>query len=53
MERYLFFKETRFDSATNSILTTKDGSRPWCQVDLKFFMGENASARYGFKLARE
>jgi hypothetical protein len=50
VDRYLFFREARFDNSTNTISTTQKGNRPWAQVDLKFYVGETDSARYGFKL---
>ena len=49
VQRFLFFKETEILKA-NAAPVLSDGHRPWYQADLKIYVAEAASGRYGARL---
>ena len=51
VNRYLFFKEVTFDQSTMKSSAVSKGEKPYYQADVKVFLFESPSARYGFKLS--
>jgi hypothetical protein len=47
--RYLAVEELRFNTETDKLDRTTTGGRGYLQVDLKVFLAETSSGRYGFK----
>jgi len=49
--RNLFLTESRFNEETKKTDTTDDGLHGYAQVDLKVFLVETSSGKFGFKLS--
>lgn len=48
--RYLFRREVMFDQETMKNISTTKGLKPWTQVDLKAYVVDVPSGRFGLKL---
>lgn len=51
VERFLFLKEIHYDSATKTNSTIQNGSKPYYYADVKLFLGESSSERFGVKIS--
>ena len=51
VNRYLLFNEVSFDQTTMKSTGVGKGEKPYFQADVKAFLFESPSARYGFKLS--
>jgi hypothetical protein len=49
--RQLFLNESRFNAETKKTDITDKGLQPYAQIDLKLFVGETPSGRFGVKLS--
>jgi hypothetical protein len=50
LARYLFLNEAMYNSSSQLFNTVADGVRGYVGVDLKLYVGQNSSARYGIKM---
>lgn len=50
VERFLFLKEIHYDTATKTNSTIQNGNKPYYHADVKLFVGESSSGRYGVKI---